>query len=398
MSDDVNTLAAEIKSNFDKKLNEVKEIAEKALASSNAFTSSEKEKADIALTELNEAKSRLDEIEQKMTRSIAREEHIKSLGEQYTESDGFKEMSVSPQMKSSYSMSVKADITGSTTDSAGSAGAAIAPNRLAGVQSLPQQRLTIRDLLTPGSTDSPLISFIQETGFTNNAKPVAEGNLKPQSDIKLTEKDISTIVIAHWFRASKQILSDFSQLRSMIDERLIYGLKLVEERQLLNGDGTSGNLNGLITQASAFVTPNGLKTPTPTTSIDTLRIAMLQAALAEYPATSHVLNDIDWAGIEMLKDSEGRYIIGNPQGNLSPTLWGLPVVTTQAISAGKFLTGAFKMGAQVFDQWASRIEVGFQNDDFTTNKVTILAEERLALAVYRPEAFVYGSINPATSA
>jgi hypothetical protein len=50
--------------------------------------------------------------------------------------------------------------------------------------------------------------------------------------------------------------------------------------------------------------------------IDVMRLAMLQAALAEYPATGHVLHPTDWASIETLKDDgEGRYIIGNPQGS-----------------------------------------------------------------------------------
>src|SRR5690606_27871278 len=271
---------------------------------------------------------------------------------------------------------------------------AIAPNRLPGVLQLPQRKLTVRDLLSPGQTDSPSILYVQETGFTNNAAPTAEGALKPQSDLKLADKNISTKVIAHWFRASKQILSDFAQIRSLIDERLIYGLQLVEENQLLNGDGTGENLEGLIPQATAYAVPAGLNLPNPVTGIDVLRIAMLQASLAEFPATGHVLNPIDWAAIELLKDTEGRYIIGNPQGTLNPMLWNLPVVTTQSMTAGKFLTGAFRLGAQIFDQWDSRIEVGFQNDDFVRNKVTILAEERLALAVYRPEGLVSGVILP----
>jgi HK97 family phage major capsid protein len=291
-------------------------------------------------------------------------------------------------------LSIKADITTATTDTAGAAGAGIAPNRLAGVLELPQRRLTVRDLLTPGQTDSPLIQYIQETGFTNAAAPVAEGAVKPNSDLKLTDKDVATKVIAHWFRASKQILSDFPQIRSLIDGRLLYGLALVEEAQLLNGDGTGENLHGIIPQATAFAVPAGATAPTPFTSIDVLRLAMLQAALAEYPATGHVLNPIDWYNIESIKDDLGRYIIGNPQAPAQPTLWGLPVVSTQSMAVGKFLTGAFKLGAQIFDQWASRIEVGFQNDDFVRNKVTILAEERLALAVYRPEAFVYGDVAP----
>lgn len=392
-------LAAEIKGDFEKKFDEVKGMAEKAIAEARNGvdqTAAQKEVIDNALTGMNEAKARLDELEQKMARSGGDPADAeKSYGQQFVETEQFKALSEAPRAGAAANLHVKADITTATTDAAGSVGAGIVPNRIPGVQGLPRMRLTIRALLSPGRTDGPLIQYLQETGFNNNADVVAEGGLKPQSDIKLTDKDVSTKVIAHWFRASKQILSDFSQVRSMIDERLLYGLALKEEAQLLNGDGTGENLHGIMPQASAFAVPAGFVSPTPTTAIDILRIAMLQAALAEFPATGHVLNPIDWAGIETLKDGQGRYIIGNPQGTAQPTLWGLPVVDTQAMAVGKFLTGAFRLGAQIFDQWDSRIEVGFQNDDFVRNKVTILGEERLALAVYRPEAFVTGDINPA---
>mgnify|MGYP001756762378 FL=1 len=170
----------------------------------------------------------------------------------------------------------------------------------------------------------------------------------------------------------------------------MYGLKLIEEQQLLNGDGESGNLKGIIPQATAFADKASL---TNYTTIDQLRLAQLQAVLAEYPATGHVLNPIDWAGIELTKDNEGRYIIGQPQSVASPTLWGLPVVATQAIEQGKFLTGAFNLAAQIFDSETAEIIVGFENDDFTRNLITVLCEERLALAVYRPEAFIYGTLQ-----
>ncbi len=398
-SGELEQLATELKQKFDTKHDVVKELAEKALseAKKNGDISKElKEKADEALLSMNEIKARIDEIEQKSARSGSGDERHKSLGEQFIELDELQAMKSAPRSGASASLSVKADITSATTDAAGSAGAAIAPNRLPGIQELPQQKLTVRNLISPGSTDSPSILYVQETGFTNNAAMVPEGEAKPQSDIKLADVNISTKVIAHWFRASKQILSDFSQIRSVIDQRLIYGPKLKEDQQLLNGDGQGENLHGIIPQASPYAVPAGTALPAPVTAIDVLRIAMLQAALAEFPATGHVLNPIDWASIELLKDADGRYIIGNPQGSLNPTLWNLPVVTTKSITYGKFLTGAFQLGAQIFDQWASRIEVGFQNDDFTRNKVTILGEERLALAVYRPEAFVYGDVQPST--
>lgn len=390
-------LAREVKEDFNKKLNAVKEIAEKALESAEGLTKSEKEKADETLIAMNEAKARLDDLEQKMARAPAGEEQHKSIGQRFVENEGFKMAFKTRAANNSFSYEVKGDITTANTGAAGNVGAAIVPNYLPGIQKMPDQRLVIRDLLTPGHTGSPLIPYTRETGYTNNAAVVKEGETKPQSDITFTQFNAVTSVIATTMRVSEQALSDVDQLQSHIDGRLINNLKITEERQLLNGDGTNNNMLGIIPQATAYKEPIGIVKPEHPSNIDVLRIAMLQAALVEYPATGHVLHDIDWANIELLKDTEGRYIIGNPQGTLRPTLWGLPVVTTQSIQVGKFLTGAFKMGAQIFDQWDSRIQVGYNGNDFKENMVTIRAEERLALAVYRPEAFIYGSINPVAS-
>ena len=94
------------------------------------------------------------------------------------------------------------------------------------------------------------------------------------------------------------------------------------------------------------------------------------------------------------QDAENRYIIGSPQNGTTPTLWRLPVVETQAITQDEFLTGAFSLGAQIFDRMDIEVLVSTENDkDFENNMVTIRAEERLAFAVYRPEAFVTGSLT-----
>lgn len=392
-------MATEIKTAFEKKHDAVKEMAEKALAEAKEgkeLGQKSKDNLDQALTEMNGLKAQFEAFEQKAAREGGDEQDTRTLGQKFVGQDEFKTMSSAPRNGQAVNMEVKADITTARTDASGSVGAAIVPNRLPGVQALPQQRLTVRQLLMPGRTDGPLIQYLQETGFTNNAGPVEEGGLKPQSDITLADKSITTKVLAHWFRVSKQTLSDVGQIESLIDTRLMFGLKLEEERQMLYGDGTGENLLGIVPQATGFAVPEGAVAASQT--LDVLRLAMLQAALAHFPATGHVLNPIDWDNIIGLKDTVGNYIIGNPQGTAMPTLWGIPVSNTPAMRAGKFLTGAFQLGAQIFDQWTSRIEVGFQNDDFVRNKVTILAEERLALAVYRPEAFIYGNTAVAPAA
>ncbi|WP_018012688.1 phage major capsid protein [Sinorhizobium medicae] len=387
-------LALEVKAEFDKTMNQVKEIAEKALAEAAkgvGMTDDLKEKADESLLKMNSLTEQVAEIEQKLARGGGKKTTSeKTIGEQFVEDQGVKDWAQSSPSKGKADVRFKATITSATTDTAGAAGAAVETTRLPGILALPQRRLTVRDLISPGRMDGNSLEYVRETGFTNSAAPVAETAAKPESDLKFDLVTTSAKVIAHWMKASRQILDDFSQLRSIIDQRLLYGLAYVEEGQLLNGDGTGQNLHGIIPQATAYA---AAFTPSAATAIDTLRLAQLQAALAEYPATGHVLHPTDWARIELTKDTTGRYIIGNPQGMIGPTLWGLPVVATQAIAVDKFLTGAFRLGAQLFDRWDARVEAGFVNDDFIKNLVTILAEERLALAVYRPEAFIYGDLG-----
>lgn len=392
-------LAAEIKAEHKQAVDAVKAIAEEALGKAKAgeeVATSLKEKADEALIKMNTLTAQVTELDQKLARVKGHddEEH-KTAGQIFAEDEKVKSFLATDPSSGKVDVRIKATLTSLTTDAAGSVGDAIANTRLPGILPLPQRRLTVRDLLSQGRMDGNTLEYVKETGFVNNAAPVAEGGTKPSSDIKLDLVTTSAKVIAHWMKASKQVLSDISQLRSIIDQRLLYGLAYVEEGQLLNGDGTGQNLNGIIPQATAYAAPVSLSD---LNIIDVLRLAMLQAALAEYPATGHVMHPTDWASIETLKDADGRYIIGNPQGTTAPTLWALPVVATQAMTVRKFLTGAFKLGAQVFDRWDARVETGFVNDDFIKNLVTILAEERLALAVYRPEAFIYGDFDTALAA
>lgn len=385
-------LAAEVKRDFETKHDKVKEIAEKALAEAEKGTplaTTAKELADEAITGMNEAKARLDELEQKMARRGEQGNEHRTAGHIFVEHEGFKAFAEQTRPRGRFIAEVK-DITSLTTDAPGSVGTLVRPDR-AGPVELPRRRMTIRALLAQGNTSSNSVEYDKEKGFTNNAAPVAEGDLKPQSEIQYEEATAPVRTIAHWMRASVQILADAPGLRSMIDNRLRYGLAYVEENQLLNGSGTSQNLEGLVTAATAFAAPAGATAADQ--EIDTIRLMMLQVALAEYPPNGIVLNPINWHNIETLKDTTGRYLIGNPQGTLSPTLWSLPVVATQAMGVGKSLVGAFDLAAQIFDRQDATVEVSTEDqDNFVKNKVTIRAEERLALAIYREEALVYGDL------
>ena len=368
-------------------------------AAKNANLSAEtRQQVDALLLKQGELQANVQNVEQLIAKLEANgagaDVQHQSLGQQFVNNEEVKSFLGKTTPRGRADMTIKAAITSVTTDADGSAGDLVQTTRLAGVQALPQRRMTVRDLITPGNMDGNSLEYVKESGFTNNAGMVAEGAKKPESSLKFDLVSTTAKVIAHYMKASRQILSDASQLASLIDGRLRYGLAFKEEQQLLNGDGTGQNLLGIIPQATAFSAPfdpEGTET-----NIDNIRLALLQAELAEFPSSGVVMNPIDWARIELLKDTTGRYIIGNPQGVIGASLWNRPVVTTQAIGVDKFLAGAFKLGAQVFDRWQARVEVATENeDDFVKNMVTILAEERLALAVYRPEAFIYGDFGNA---
>jgi HK97 family phage major capsid protein len=252
------------------------------------------------------------------------------------------------------------------------------------------RQLTIRDLVAPGNTVSNAIEFAVQTARTNNAAVVAENTAKPYSNYTWDLRSFPVRTVAHLVKASRQILDDAPALQSTIDAEMRYGLQFAEEAQLLSGDGTGQNLLGIIPQASAY---SAAFTVTGETAIDRIRMAMLQATIALYPVSGTVLNPTDWTKIEMLKDGMGRYIIGDPQGTTAPRLWGQPVVASLGMTAGTFLTGAFRYGAQIFDRLAIEVLISTENvDDFEKNMVSIRAEERLAFVVKRPGAFITGAL------
>jgi HK97 family phage major capsid protein len=330
---------------------------------------------------------RLNDLEQKLAddaKSRSTPTKAKTAGEMFVDSQQLKDFVKRGGKGHSDSFELKA-----ITSLPASGGPGIFSDRLPGVIEEPLRPLTIRSLLDQGTTSSNLIEWIKELVFTNNADTVSEGAQKPESNITYEREDVPVRTIAHWIHATRQVLADFPQLQTLINGRLSYGLKIAEENQILLGDGTGNNILGLIPQATAY---NNALNKAGDTFIDVIRHAILQVRLAFYPASGVVLTPTDWHNIELTKDNENRYLMANPQGNLPPMLWGRPVVESDGMPNDQFLVGAFRMAATLFDREQASIAVSTEDrDNFIKNMVTILCEERLALAVARPAAFVHGS-------
>jgi len=270
-----------------------------------------------------------------------------------------------------------------------SAGSLIQPMQVPGIIMPGLRRLTIRDLLAQGRISSNSLEYVREELFTNNAASVAEKALKPESELTFSKQTANVKTVAHWIQASRQVMDDAPMLQSYVNNRLMYGLALEEERQLLNGDGSGDDLEGINHVATAYDTDLNVSGDT---RADIIAHAIFQVTESEFSASGIILNPRDWHNIALLKDNEGRYIFGGPQAFTQNIMWGLPVVPTRAQGQGTFTVGGFDMASQVWDRMDATIEVSREDrDNFVKNMLTILCEERLALAHYRPKALIKGS-------
>lgn len=318
-----------------------------------------------------------------------REKQPESPGELLVKSDGFKAMQARTGTRAR--VEVKTAIVNAT----GQNQPLVADMRVPGIVANPNRVLTLRDLIPVGRTSSNLIQFAKENVFTNSAgpqysSPDRENVTKPESGITFTLANAPVVTLAHWIPVSRQVLDDAPQLQSYVNGRLMYGLKLEEEDQLLNGDGTGSNISGILDSGNFTAYSRAV---TGDTNIDTLRRAITQGQLSEYMMDTIVLNPADWEEIELTKATDGQYVLANPQSMIGPQLWGRRVVATNAITAGTFLVGAMAMGAQIWDRMDASVQISYEDgDNFKKNMATLLAEERLALTVYRPAAFISGAI------
>jgi HK97 family phage major capsid protein len=274
----------------------------------------------------------------------------------------------------------------------------------------------VRDLLQVGTTTANLIEFIRVTGFTNGAAPVSQradgsGNwvddftgsgtqfmLKPESDLEFTPDSTPVRLLAHTIRAHRTVLDDEPRLQGIIDTEMLYGLQLSEDAQLLTGDGTDGGLIGLLNTEGIQVYNQRTNGGSPGVGAVTerkseaIRRSLTLVLLAYYESTGVVVSPLDWEDIELEKDKDGRPIlVTNIAMGAQKQVWRMPVTETPALAQGHFVTGAFGIGARVWDRMQASVDISTEDrDNFVRNAVTIRAEERLALEVQRPEAFVHG--------
>lgn len=257
-----------------------------------------------------------------------------------------------------------------------------------------RERPTIATWLGSGTLTATSITYYVEALKEGAFSAVAEGGLKPQLHYTYDQVNDALTKIAGRIKVNDEMAEDLPFLVSEINGRLLYDLVMFEEAQLLNGNGTAPQLRGLLNRV-------GVQVETAATledNADAVFRALTKVQTATgLTADGIVINPIDYQNFRLAKDANDQYMGGGffqgqyGNGGLvqSPALWGYNTVVTSAIAQGTVLVGAGKQGATVYRKGGVRVEATNSNeDDFNYNRVSIRAEERLALAVRKPSAFV----------
>jgi len=263
----------------------------------------------------------------------------------------------------------------------------------------PQRQMRVRDLFPVQTTTAAVIEYFRVMGFINGASTVGQRTsdnsafaLKPQTTLQFAGEQSPIRTIAHWEAAHRNVLADEPQLRGIIDNELLYGLRLVEDAQIMYGTGNGEDLRGVLNTPGIqnYLWSGGANSPVSDNKADAIRRAATLAFLALYQPTGVVLHPNDWEDMELTKSTQGQYLLavsiamGGEQ-----RVWRMPVVDTPAINEGTAIVGAFGIGAQLYDREEANVRIAEQHADFfLRNAVVVLVEERLALAVKRPESFV----------
>jgi HK97 family phage major capsid protein len=335
---------------------------------------------------------RLLAVEQKASAPADDKPAAESWGEQFVKGAGYGDFQKKTS-RGSYGLEVKNTVTNAIGNTFS--------ERRPGIVEGAFRVFTIEDLLVSIPTSSNAIDWVRENVFTNAAAEAAEGTQIGQSSITFTPGTMPVQNIAHFIKITRQLAMDNAALAAYINRRMVYGVNLRVENQLVSGNGTTPNLSGL-TNAGNF-TAHGYTAASltalslsPTNRFDLIGKMIGDCALADYPADVIVLNTADWWTLRLTKDSQGRYILGDPGSAVAPMLFGLPVVASNAMPIDMVWVGSLAQAATLHNREGIALDLSDSDENnFQLGLVSVRAMRRAALTVEKPAAARYGDLTPA---
>lgn len=275
----------------------------------------------------------------------------------------------------------------------------IEPQRLSVVPQVTGDfRPRMRDIIPIGQTTSSSVSYIREESFTRAAAETTPGSAKPEGALSYTEQTATVRTIPAWIPVTTDQLADWPGLRGRIDNRLLYDIAKREAEEIMYGDGSAPNLQGILdVSGTQDITADGSYNAS-NDVLEHIRLGVALVLTAGYQANGLVIHPMDWFSAVVLKGTDDHYL-GQVfmTADREPRVWGLTVVEAAeaeatagvATEARNLIVGDWMRGCEILDRMQANVMVGLNSDDFTKNRRTLLAEERIAFPIYAPAAFAY---------
>lgn len=375
------------------------ELLTKAVEDNGTAVKAMGSKTEEALTGISEVKNRLFSLEQEMARGgqmLSTGNFAKSgeVASAFAESDQFANMKNGAAGTGRVAMegvSIKA-LTNAGQGVTGSTGYDVQAQRDPGLYNDPRRTLTLLDILPSLPVTVGTFEYMRLLDYTNAAAfQTEEGQQKAEATFEMEPETANIATVAHFTRASVQILDDAPSLGQKIGDLLQYGLLSKLEAELVSGSGGKGKIKGLVDFASEFTVTG---TPVP---VDAIGQAVVGMNSNGWAAGLIVMNPVDWFAISSERAADGQYVLGSPRDPLPPSLWNVPVVTTPSLAAGTVLVVDPAQVAVLDRQAPSLMASREEGTNFTTNMVTMLAELRAGLAVFSAGAVLAVDIKPASA-
>ena len=330
------------------------------------------------------------EIRQK-NEAVPAKAEAKSVGESFVADKAYTDFVSGAATSARAVITLDKASTPTTVGTTGPAATSLVPSLYAGVFGTPNGSQKIEPLIPHIAVTTDSVDYVT-VADTIGAAGVAEAGAIPESKFTPTLAKANVVNVAHYTKITKQLADDAPALAAYINTKMLYGLQNKVENQIVNGNGTAPQLKGLLT-AGSFTDASAQLTGAKNL-FDLLLLLQGVAETAAYEPEALVLNPMTWAQLAMEKDSQGRYLLGGPGLAANKSVWGIPVVTSSAVPAGKFIFGNFTQTVTIYDRQQVAVEMtGTNEDDFTHYLYTIRASRRLALAVEVPAGIFAGDFK-----
>lgn len=255
-------------------------------------------------------------------------------------------------------------------------------------------------LVNLGNTSKGYVQWAEQANPDPGAAgSTAEGSAKTQTDFDIVEKSAKVEKVTAYIKVSKEMLDDIAYMDAEIRNELIELVMLKMDQQILSGTGTSPQLAGILSFAQAWAAGGFAASVENANNFDVIRTAIAQIEAENFIPNYIVMHPSDVAKMDLAKDSTGQYVMPPFITQGGNTIKGLPVISNTGVTEGDFLVGDFTKSVVRIRENAN-VSVGYENDDFTKNLVTVLCEMRGVhyIKTNHVKAFVKGTFATSIAA